>query len=65
LHETQIKSFDDRADLRVAELASINVAAAKALEGIVNLDRRGMLVVSVARRLGWEGPLLANCAAPL
>jgi len=33
--------------------------------GIVNLDGRGMLVVSVARRLGSEGPLLAYCAAPL
>jgi hypothetical protein len=27
--------------------------------GIVNLDGRGMLLVSVARRLGSEGPLLA------
>ena len=27
--------------------------------GIVNLAARGMLVVSVARRLGSEGPLLA------
>jgi hypothetical protein len=35
------------------------------LEGIVNLAARGMLVVSVARRLGSEGPLLAYCAAPL
>ena len=34
-------------------------------EGIVNLAARGMLVVSVARRLGSEGPLLAYCAAPL
>ena len=33
--------------------------------GIVNLAARGMLVVSVARRLGSEGPLLAYCAAPL
>ena len=33
--------------------------------GIVNLTARGMLVVSVARRLGSEGPLLAYCAAPL
>ena len=33
--------------------------------GIVNLAPRGMLVVSVARRLRSEGPLLANCAAPL
>jgi len=33
--------------------------------GIVNLDSRGMLVVSVARRLRSEGPLLAYCAAPL
>jgi hypothetical protein len=32
--------------------------------GIVNLTARGMLVVSVARRLGSEGPLLAYCAAP-
>ena len=31
--------------------------------GIVNLAARGMLVVSVARRLGSEGPLLARCAA--
>jgi hypothetical protein len=34
-------------------------------QGIVNLDGRGMLVVSVARRLGSEGPLLAYCADPL
>ena len=33
--------------------------------GIVNLDGRGMLLVSVARRLGSEGPLLAYCAAPI
>jgi hypothetical protein len=33
--------------------------------GIVNLAARGMLVVSVARRLGSEGPLLACSAAPL
>ena len=36
-----------------------------ARQGIVNLDGRGMLVVSVAQRLGSEGPLLAYCAAPL
>jgi hypothetical protein len=34
-------------------------------ESIVNLAARGMLVVSVARRLGSEGPLLAYCVAPL
>jgi hypothetical protein len=33
--------------------------------GIVNLAARGMLVVSVALRLGSEGPLLAYCVAPL
>ena len=33
--------------------------------GIVNLAARGMLVVSVARRLGSEGLLLAYCDAPL
>jgi len=33
--------------------------------GIVNLAARGMLVVSVARRLGSGGPLLAYCPAPL
>jgi hypothetical protein len=33
--------------------------------GIVNLAAGGMLVVSVARRLGSECPLLAYCAAPL
>jgi hypothetical protein len=33
--------------------------------GIVNLATRGMLGMSVARRLGSEGPLLAYCAAPL
>ena len=32
--------------------------------GIVNLAARGMLVVSPARRLGSEGPLLAYRAAP-
>jgi hypothetical protein len=31
--------------------------------GIVNLTARGMLVVSVAPRLGSEGPLPAYCAA--
>ena len=36
----------------------------KRLDGIVNLDGRGMLVVSVARRLGSEGPLLAYFADP-
>jgi hypothetical protein len=36
-----------------------------ALAGIVNLAARGMLVVSVARRLGSEGPLLAYSAALL
>jgi hypothetical protein len=35
------------------------------LSSIVNLAPRGMLVVSVARRLGSERPLLAYCAAPL
>jgi hypothetical protein len=35
------------------------------LSGNVNLDGRDMVVVSVARRLGSEGPLLAYCAAPL
>jgi KUP system potassium uptake protein len=35
------------------------------IAGIVNLAARGMLVVSVARWLGSEGPLLAYCAAPL
>jgi hypothetical protein len=30
---------------------------------IVNLDGRGMLVVSVARRLGSQVRLLAYCAA--
>jgi hypothetical protein len=35
----------------------------KAFPGIVNLAARGTLVVSVARRLGSEGPLLAYCAA--
>ena len=33
--------------------------------GIVNLAARGMLVMSVARRLGSEVSLLAYCAAPL
>jgi hypothetical protein len=32
---------------------------------IVNLAALGMLVVSVARWLGSESPLLAYCAAPL
>jgi hypothetical protein len=32
-------------------------------EGIVNLAARGMLVVSVVRRLGSESPLLAYCGA--
>jgi hypothetical protein len=31
--------------------------------GIVDLDGRCMLLVSVARRLGSEGPLLPYCAA--
>jgi phosphate-selective porin OprO/OprP len=33
--------------------------------GIVNLAARGMLVVSLARRLGSGGPLLAYYAVPL
>jgi hypothetical protein len=33
--------------------------------GIVNLGARGMLVVSVARRLGSEGSVRAYCAASL
>jgi hypothetical protein len=33
-------------------------------QGIVNLAARGILVPSVARRLGSESPLLAYCAAP-
>jgi hypothetical protein len=37
----------------------------KLLAGIVNLAARDILVMSVARRLGSEGPLLAYCAAPL
>ena len=37
--------------------------AAMSLGGIVNLDGRGMLVVSVARRLGSEVRLLAYYAA--
>ena len=32
--------------------------------GIVNLAARGMLVVSVARRLGLEGPLLPPIVLP-
>jgi hypothetical protein len=31
LHETQIEAFDDRADLGIAELADVEVAAAEAL----------------------------------
>jgi hypothetical protein len=31
-----------------------------AYDGVVNLAARGMLVVSVARRLGSEGPLPAT-----
>ena len=33
--------------------------------GVVNLAARGMLVMSVARRLRSEDPLPAYCAAPL
>ena len=40
-------------------------ATGKEQSGIVNLAARGMLVVSVARRLGSEGSLLAYCVAPL
>ena len=39
------------------------LVGAYGLTGIVNLAARGMLVVSVARRLGSEGPLLAYYAA--
>ena len=38
---------------------------AESLEGIVTLAARGMLVVSVAWRLGSEGPLPTYRAAPL
>jgi hypothetical protein len=41
------------------------VGGTRGVGGIVNLAARGMLVVSAARRLGSEGPLLACCAAPL
>ena len=41
------------------------LVGAYGLTGIVNLAARGMLVVSVARRLGSGGRLLAYCAAPL
>ena len=48
------------ADDKVARRAQANSRV-----GIVNVAARGMLVVSVARRLGSEGPLLAYCAAAL
>jgi hypothetical protein len=35
----------------------------KLYDGVVNLAARGMLVVSVARRLGSEGPLPTYCVA--
>ena len=35
----------------------------RSVYGVVNLAARGMLVVSVARRLGSEGPLRTYCAA--
>jgi hypothetical protein len=40
-------------------------SSTRARDGIVNLAARDMLVVSVARRFGSEGPLLAYCAALL
>jgi hypothetical protein len=42
-----------------------NVAhrSSRSLAGIVNLAAHGMLVVSVARRVGSENPLPAYCAA--
>jgi hypothetical protein len=43
--------------LRFGEVIPMRVS------GIVNLSRRGMLFVSVARQLGWGTPLLAYLAA--
>jgi hypothetical protein len=55
--------FDAQArQLRAAERA---YAAFDTPAGIVNLASGGMLVVSVAQRLGSEGHLLAYRAAPL
>ena len=48
-----------------SESVSHNPPAFRLKMGIVNLAARGMLVASVARRLGSEGPLLAYCAAAL
>jgi len=39
------------------------IPAAVGRAGVVNLAARGMLVVSVARRLGSEGPLPTYCVA--
>jgi hypothetical protein len=49
---------------RLVLLALIRIARATP-DGIVNLAARGMLVVSVALRLGSEGPVPAYRAAPL
>jgi hypothetical protein len=52
-------------ELRVPENLNLVSASYYRAAGIVNLAGRGMLVVSVARWLGSEGPLLAYCAVPL
>jgi plasmid maintenance system antidote protein VapI len=53
-------------DLSITEAADILGVTRRALNnvvGIVNLASRGMLILSVARCLGSEGPLLAYCVA--
>ena len=44
--------------------ARIGALVAMRVEGIVNLATRGMLVVSVARRFGSEGPFARLLCCP-
>ena len=52
-----------RVAIRDGRLSDYDDCRVKSRGGIVNLAARGMLVVSVARRIGSGGPLLAYCAA--
>jgi hypothetical protein len=53
--------FDVSLDAEISQDEHAAIGAA----GIVNLNGRGMLVVSVARRLGAEGPFARLLCCPL
>jgi transcriptional regulator of aromatic amino acid metabolism len=55
--------LDDIASLSLAcQVKLLRFLQEKEYRGIVNLAARGTLVVSMAQRLGSDGPLLAWCA---